>query len=483
VSRTVIELPAGASLLDAADRIEAASADGEIALVVPVGAPLARSGVLLAVAHRLAGRRPFSIVSADSHARAIAASAHVRAYPSLGALERHELDPTEREHPADAAVRRVAGPSPGGGLGRRLAVAASLAAAALLALAVALPAASVTVAPAAAPVGPQEFDLRAGPGGEIAAQQFSETVAARLTGTATGTRTAETKASGVARFTNKTTDDIRLPRGTLVRAGSTRFLTTEERVLSRSLLVPFLLSTADIPIEAVDPGPSGNVAAEKIASSDPTRYDATNPAATKGGERKQVPVVTQADYDLAARGIPAALDAAAQAQAVKWRAQVRSGSALAGGAAWTLTQQLPASQAVGKEVAAFEILVAASVVAFALPNEQPRAAALARLRTAVDPGNDIDEAGAAVDVLGAPRVTDTGVTFRVRASALQFTRPNAAALRSLLAGRAPSEAEALLRGRGLRLAGLQIWPDWWPRLPLLDARIRVVEAPSRVEGR
>ena len=483
MSRTVIELPAGASLLDAADRIEAASADGEIALVVPVGAPLARSGVLLAVAHRLAGRRPFSIVSADSHARAIAASAHVRAYPSLGALERHELDPTEREHPADAAVRRVAGPSPGGGLGRRLAVAASLAAAALLALAVALPAASVTVAPAAAPVGPQEFDLRAGPGGEIAAQQFSETVAARLTGTATGTRTAETKASGVARFTNKTTDDIRLPRGTLVRAGSTRFLTTEERVLSRSLLVPFLLSTADIPIEAVDPGPSGNVAAEKIASSDPTRYDATNPAATKGGERKQVPVVTQADYDLAARGIPAALDAAAQAQAVKWRAQVRSGSALAGGAAWTLTQQLPASQAVGKEVAAFEILVAASVVAFALPNEQPRAAALARLRTAVDPGNDIDEAGAAVDVLGAPRVTDTGVTFRVRASALQFTRPNAAALRSLLAGRAPSEAEALLRGRGLRLAGLQIWPDWWPRLPLLDARIRVVEAPSRVEGR
>ena len=483
MSRTVIELPAGASLLDAADRIEAASADGEIALVVPVGAPLARSGVLLAVAHRLAGRRPFSIVSADSHARAIAASAHVRAYPSLGALERHELDPTERDHPADAAVRRVAGPSPGAGLGRWLAVAASLAAAALLTLAVALPAASVTVAPAAAPVGPQEFDLRAGPGGEIAAQQFSETVAARLTGTATGTRTAETKASGVARFTNKTTDDIRLPRGTLVRAGSTRFLTTEERVLSRSLLVPFLLSTADIPIEAVDPGPSGNVAAEKIASSDPTRYDATNPAATKGGERKQVPVVTQADYDLAARGIPAALDAAAQAQAVKWRAQVRSGSALAGGAAWTLTQQLPASQAVGKEVAAFEILVAASVVAFALPNEQPRAAALARLRTAVDPGNDIDEAGAAVDVLGAPRVTDTGVTFRVRASALQFTRPNAAALRSLLAGRAPSEAEALLRGRGLRLAGLQIWPDWWPRLPLLDARIRVVEAPSRVEGR
>ncbi|MDO8562545.1 MAG: baseplate J/gp47 family protein [Candidatus Limnocylindria bacterium] len=483
MSRTVIELPAGASLLDAADRIEAAPADGDIALVIPVGAPVARSGVLLAVAHRLAGRRPFSIVSADARARAIAASAHVRAYASLAALERHEVDPTEREHPNDDAVRRVARPGPGAGLGRWLAVAASLAAAALVTLAIALPAASVTVAPTAKPVGPQEFDLRAGPGGEIAAQQLSETVAAHATGTATGTRTVEAKATGVARFTNKTTDDIRLPRGTLVRAGSVRFLTTEERLLSRSLLVPFLLSTADIPIEAADPGPSGNVAAGKIAASDPVRYDATNPAATKGGERKQVPVVTQADYDLAARGIPAALDAAAQAQAAKWRAQVRSGSALAGGAAWTLTQQLPASQLVGQEVVTFEILVAASVVAFAVPSEQPRAAALARLRTAVDPGNDIDETGAAVDVLGAPRVTDGGVIFRVRASALQFTRPNAAALRSLLAGRAPSEAEALLLGRGLRLADLQTWPAWWPRLPLLDARIRVVEAPSRGEGR
>lgn len=482
MSRTVIELAAGASLLDAADRIAAAPTDDELVLVVPAGAALARSGVLLAVAHRLAGRRPFSIVSADARARVIAAAAHVRAFASLGALERHELDPTEREQPADAAVRRVSAPG-AAALGRWLAIAASLTAAALVALAVALPAATVTVAPAAAPVGPQEFDLRAGPGGEIPAQQFSETVSARVPGKATGSRIAETKASGVVRFTNKTTDDIRLPRGTLVRGSGARFLTTEERTLSRSLLVPFLLSTADIPVEAVDPGPSGNVEAGKIASSDPVRYDATNLVATKGGERKEVPVVTQADYDAAARGTSAALEAAAVVQAAKWRTQVRPGAVLVGGAAWTRTQEIPASAVVGREVATFDLLVAASAVAFAVPSEQPRAAALARLRTAVDPGNDIDEAGAAVDVIGVPRVGENGVTFRVRATALQFTRPNTAALRSLLAGRAPSEAEALLRGRGLRLAGLERWPDWWPRMPLLDARIRVVEAPSRVEGR
>lgn len=478
MTRTVITLGGDGSLLEAADRIRLAPADGDLALVLPVGAALARSGVLLAVAHRIAGGRPFAVVSADPRARAIAASAHVRSYASLAALERHEVAPTEPDTLPGAAPRHV--PVAGGaGLVRRAAIILSLTAAALLVLAVAVPSATLQVVAAAAPLTIPDFELRAGPGGEIAAQRLTESVALRLTGTATGTRTLETRAAGSVRFTNRTGEDIRLPRGTLVRAGAVRFVTTEDRSLPRSLAVPVLLSSLDIPVEALDAGPSGNVDAGKVVSSDPLRYTATNPQSIRGGESNTVPVVTQADYDGAERRIPAALEAAAQKQVSAWRSGgVRAGAQLVGGAIWSLDQQVPAGQIVGIEATTFDLLVAGTIVAFAMPNEQPRAAALARLRTAVEPGSDIDETGAGVDVLSA-KVAENGVTFSVRATALQFRRANAVALRSLVAGRSPSEAEDQLRTRGVRLAELQRWPSWWPILPLLDSRITIVEGVAR----
>lgn len=477
--RTVVELAPTAGLLEAADRIRRTPGTDELALVAPAGAPLMRSAVFVAVVHRLAGARPFAIVSADARARAVAASAHVRAYSSLLALEREERDATERDAPLPLApVATVVRSGGGRGLAGRMAALSSLAAALAVAAGILVPSATVVVAAASSPVGPLDFALRAGPGGEIEAQAFSAAVEAKVSGKATGSKVVESKATGVVHVTNKTTNDITLPRGTLVRAGNVRFLTTEARNLPRSLLVPFVLSTIDVAIEAAEPGRAGNVAAGAIASTDPARYDATNPQATSGGDTRTMPVVTQADYDAAARGNDGALSAAAQAQLVRWRDQVKQGYSIVGGAAWTLTSQLGAGEVVGQEIATFDILLAAKVVAFAVPNDQPRAAAIARLRSGVDPGNDIDAGGAAVDVVGAPTVGENGVTWKIHAAARQLARSNPAVLRAALAGRAPAEVEGVLRERGLRLVTLGRAPEWWPRLPLLDARISVVEQPD-----
>jgi len=46
-------------------------------------------------------------------------------------------------------------------------------------------------------------------------------------------------------------------------------------------------------------------------------------------------------------------------------------------------------------------------------------------------------------------------------------------IRGALAGRTPAEAREVLEAQGLRVTDLRISPSWWPRMPLLDARIAV----------
>jgi hypothetical protein len=41
------------------------------------------------------------------------------------------------------------------------------------------------------------------------------------------------------------------------------------------------------------------------------------------------------------------------------------------------------------------------------------------------------------------------------------------------AGRTFSEVDAVVSDRGMRLVRVSTWPGWWPRLPFLDARIRI----------
>src|SRR5205814_5924453 len=239
----------------------------------------------------------------------IAASVHVPAYASLGSLEREELDPTEKlGAPRRAALASVAARRPAPSLGspaRAIGIATSILGAAGLLLMVVLPSAAVTVAPSALPMPGATFTIRAGPGGEVAAQPLSATITTKVTGTATGSRSEEVKATGSVHFTNQTTDDLVIPKGTVVQTstGSDRvqFATTETKTLPRSVIVfvTVVPGTADIAVEAVAGGASGNVGANRIVISNNARYQVTNPAPTTGGDTKKIPVVTAEDYSRA----------------------------------------------------------------------------------------------------------------------------------------------------------------------------------------
>ena len=119
--------------------------------------------------------------ASDARARSLASSVHLRAFASLAALERHELDATE--HLSDARRVALATIAAVGAqrvsLGRALAVFISLLMAAGILIAVVAPSATVVLAANASPLGPSEYDLRAGPNGDIKATSQTVPVTAK----------------------------------------------------------------------------------------------------------------------------------------------------------------------------------------------------------------------------------------------------------------------------------------------------------------
>lgn len=480
--RTVIDLGARATVLDAIDRIQAAPADDELVLAVAAGAPVLRSPIFLEVMRRAAGARRVALVTPEARARSLATSVHMPAFASVSALERHELDATEPLGPVRRAAIVAAEPRRTSPVRVGAAFLALLAAAAVL-FAVLAPTATVVVAPISQPLGPREYDLRAGPSGDIdATTQGPSAITARFTGTATGSRLEETKAKGVERFTNLTTSDIRIPRGTIVKTSDNiAFQTTEDKTLPRTTFVIFPPSITagrvDIPIEAVAPGPSGNVGARRIVvSPNPSQYSVENPEPTSGGDSKKIPIVQLADYELAASRADGELRTQADAQVEVWKRTAPAGQTIYG-VVVKRTGLTAAAEVVGKELkvgeTSFELVATGTATGYSVPSTEPRTTAIARLQQEADTGHDIDARGAVVDIVGAPTVEDDGVHWRVRARASQFRRLDAAAIRAALAGRPFEEVEQIVSGRGLRLVRVSTWPGWWPRLPLLDSRIQI----------
>jgi hypothetical protein len=484
VSRTVIDLDARATILDAYERITASPVEAPVVLVVAADAPFARNAVFLEVARQAAGARRLSIVSSDPRARSIAASVHLAGYASLGSLEREELDPTERlGAPRRAALASVAPKRGAPSLrspGRTAAMAASAMGAVVLLVALALPSATVTVAATAVPMPPATITLRAGAGGDMSAQPLSATINAKVTGTATGTRNDDIKAAGSVRFMNQTQEDITIQKGTVVQTTSgadrIQFATMETKTLPRSFIIGIVLSSGqvDVPVEAVVGGPAGNVGANRIVTSNRVAYAVTNPLPTTGGDTKKIPVVRAEDYSAATAkaSVDRALADAANDQKLRWKAQLTGDSVVYVGTP-SLTSQGPLADVVGREVATFDVPLSAAVQGFAVAGSEPARTAVERYRAMATEGNALDERTAQFAGITTPTVGDNGVTWRLVATGQQSVRITKEQVGRAVAGRSVSEARALLQSQGLRVSDIRVSPSWWPRMPLLDARITI----------
>jgi hypothetical protein len=481
--RTVIELGARASVLEAVERIAAAPAADDLVLSIAAGAPAARNAVFFEVARRAAGTRRLAIVSPDTRARSLASSVHLPSFASTAALERQELDATEPLTTARRAalarpvrVKR-AGASPLSVLG----ILGSLLAAALVLMVVIGPTATVVVAPVSRPLGPMEFELRAGPQGEIpgALTLVANDLSQKYTQNATGERQEPIKATGVARFTNRFTQETRVPKGTVVRTrDNVRFLTMEEKVIPRSsldILPPFVkFGTVDINIEALDAGTGGNVAANAITVADREDFAVNNPQPTSGGEIKKFAVVTGSDYGLAAGRAEEELRKAALKKVEDWKRAAAKGQVIYGPVT-KVASVTGSAGIVGSEPkdGTFELTVIGTATGYSVADSEPRATTVAELKKRAEPGNDINATAATMDVVIGPTVDDNGVRWRVRARTSQFPIVQVAPLRASLAGREFTEAETVVKVQGLALVRIEVWPGWWPRLPFFDSRLRI----------
>jgi baseplate J-like protein len=486
MARVVLDLDAHATVLDAAEKLASAPPGDDVTFVVASGAPLVRSAVFLDVLRTRIAPRRLSIVTTDARARSLASSVHVPAYASVAALDRHELDATERMDRArrGAMVQTRRSPAPTRPTARRLlAIVASIGAAVLLVAAVVLPTATVVVSAASQPL-VADLTIKAGGGGDVPLTPLTAPISAKAMGSATGSRTEQVAAQGSVHLENKTTDDIAIPKGTVFRTGGgIQFATTVDTSLGRSVIIPpftFLLGSKDIPVQAVAAGPGGNVGAGTInVGPAPDKYTVTNPAATTGGDSKKIPVITLDDYDAAVKRAPAALQAAAEDQLARWIAEPRQALSVVHQVLSRQTAITPANvDLVGKEVATFQIGVSGIATAYAVPDNEPKHSAVAKLGDLKASGDDVDERSATVDVKSI-KITDApDVTWSVTVHASQSKHVDPQRIGHLLAGQQVRDAQGVLGREGLGLVRLEWVPAWSPLLPLLDSRIHVdVQAP------
>jgi len=106
------------------------------------------------------------------------------------------------------------------------------------------------------------------------------------------------KATGLVLFINQSSAPLVIPPGTVVSTGSgvpIRFRTTEQAVLDGGVG-----ATVEVPIEAIDPGPQGNVdpyLINTVAGTLATQVQVINEQPTAGGSVRQVGVVTNVDKE------------------------------------------------------------------------------------------------------------------------------------------------------------------------------------------
>jgi hypothetical protein len=87
---------------------------------------------------------------------------------------------------------------------------------------------------------------------------------------------------------------------------------------------------------------------------------------------------------------------------------------------------------------------------------------------------DLDVSSAVVNEVIGASVQDDGVHWRVRAQGKQKRKPNTTQMTAALAGREYEAAGQVAEQLGFTLRSVTLWPEWWPRLPVLDSRITIV---------
>ena len=313
----VDDLPAIRHLLEGAQA-------RRVLLVVPRGYLLLRNPLNLRILRRYAQDLALDValVTRDTRTRQIARVEGIPVVSSVrqGRRGRWRLGDPQQSSAERAAAARVAGLRAGRGdkgYGDTLIVWTGRILGALLFLfllvlvlamaALLIPEARITLVPYREPVS-TTLELRADPEAERASLA-DLTIPARIVSTQvedTGQIATMSKrdapdapATGTVTFVNQTSDPLEILPGAILR--TTTGTTVRFRTVTTATLPAAIGGTAEAGIEALEPGPVGNVPAATINEVETSalrgKVRATNEMPTQGGGVRQVGVVTRADME------------------------------------------------------------------------------------------------------------------------------------------------------------------------------------------
>lgn len=350
-----------------------------------------------------------------------------------------------------------------------------------------LPSASVSLAPRTERLGPLSLVVSALPGIAspdpsgltIPAQTFTIDVEASQTFPATGVKVTESKATGNVTFSSFDTGNTNtIKAGAVVQtAGGVSFQTLADAVMPPAevtfpdaVVVP---STASVGIEALELGPSGNVAATTISvlpqGENKNLTKVTNPEATSGGTHEEATLVSQADVDAALVALNDALRAqfdtkVSEATGVPQGTTLFPETRLLG----TATPTVDPATLVNGEVKEFTLGLTGQGTVLGVDPAPVQGVAETRLRARVPAGWSLDEDSIDITV-GVPIVAGDTISFPVSVRATQVRVVDEKTLRTAIRGLGLAEARAVLEDYGD--ATITLWPDWVTTIPGNDSRV------------
>ena len=314
------------------------------------------------------------------------------------------------------------------------------------------------------------------PGAPLPAREvFIEIEAALRAPTSGVVQAPSSRATGFVVFSNLLGQPVRIPRGTGARTTSglqIRFVTTFDAEL------PAIRGASiSMHVEAVDPGPIGNVAAHQINAVDgplALQVAVVNAEATTGGGVEQRAAVTQEDQDRLREQMLAQLEQSALAEI---QARLNPSDLLA-------PESLQISNVLsetydrfpGEQADSLGLTMRVRAVGLAVDESLARELALGELAGQVGPDQQLLSGSEVFTRLTEPVVDAAGrVAFEAMATGKAARRFEPSQIKEVVRGLLPKEAARRLV-QTYPLQGepaIAIWPEWFPRLPFLALRIQV----------
>jgi len=505
----VIEVPAEATLASIQTRLEQMQAP-RVALYLPQGCRALSNPVQFAALRRTAARLGLSLalVTRDPRLRSLSKLGGLPAFGSVAAAERARLNgrigPATvvglpnlailngrkramqgRGHPARAGVARRRGvPRWLANVGLFMFLLGMVAVVGL-AMLLLVPFAEVTLIPAREPltaVVPITADLAITQPDFGARLIPARRVAVDVEGTGeiatSGRRNAPAdRAKGKVVFINRRAQEVVVPLGTIVGTSTgdnVRFRTT-----ITATLPAVLGGTAEAEIEAVDPGPRGNVRPFTINNVEGPLgllVRVVNEAPTAGGTLSEVPVVTQADKDRLREATERQLQ---QAAYVRLSEILQAGEFVPPATVGTVILSETFDRFAGEAAPVLRVKLRVRARGLAVDGGSARAIAQSALANLVPPEGRLLAEGLSIQPGPVTSASAERVQFTMNASGFAVRRVDTWRVRRLLYGLAIQDAGPVLE-RHLALQAspvISVGPDWYVErfglMPLLPWRIRV----------